>query len=39
MRAFTCCDTITAFAGPGQTTAFGMSDKAYKEAFTKLGRS
>ena len=24
MHAFTYCDTITAFAGPGQTTAFGM---------------
>ena len=41
MHAFTGCDSISAFAGRGKTTAFKLlkSDKTHQEVFNQLGHS
>ena len=41
MHAFTGCDSISAFAGRGKTTAFKLlkSDKTHQEVFNQLGNS
>ena len=41
IHAYTGCDTVSAFAGCGKTSALKLmkSEKTYQEAFSELGRS